>query len=129
MHPEPQSEREDLVYHEHKPFFPPAPEKRGQRETSQEELPGTVVRRPNNPLDIAVMRLAELERNIERRYLKRPLRTTFQIRPDNVTIHAAPPSSSGDGEGVSAAKREQHDVLHLFFKSVSLLTYFFDVGC
>lgn len=29
-----------------------------------------MVRRPNNPLDIAVVRLAELERNIERRYLK-----------------------------------------------------------
>lgn len=71
MHPEPQSEREDLVYHEHKLFSSPAPEKKGQRETSQEELPGTVVRQPNNPLDIAVIRLAELERNIERRYIKR----------------------------------------------------------
>ncbi|XP_044073969.1 bromodomain adjacent to zinc finger domain protein 2B-like isoform X3 [Siniperca chuatsi] len=66
MHPEPQSEREDLVYHEHKLFSSPAPERKGQRETSQEELPGSVVRRPNNPLDIAVIRLAELERNIER---------------------------------------------------------------
>ncbi|KAI3356190.1 hypothetical protein L3Q82_017448, partial [Scortum barcoo] len=66
MHPEPQSDREDLVYHEHKLLSSPAPEKRGQRETSQEELPGTMVRRSNNPLDIAVMRLAELERNIER---------------------------------------------------------------
>uniref|UniRef100_A0A8C4EDA8 Bromodomain adjacent to zinc finger domain 2B n=1 Tax=Dicentrarchus labrax TaxID=13489 RepID=A0A8C4EDA8_DICLA len=66
MHPEPQSEREDLVYHEHKLFSYSAPEKKGQRETSQEELPGSVVRRPNNPLDIAVIRLAELERNIER---------------------------------------------------------------
>ncbi|XP_033473301.1 bromodomain adjacent to zinc finger domain protein 2B isoform X4 [Epinephelus lanceolatus] len=66
MHPEPQSEREDLVYHEHKLSFSPAPEKKGQRETSQEELSGTVVRRPDNPLDIAVIRLAELERNIER---------------------------------------------------------------
>ncbi|XP_031714189.1 bromodomain adjacent to zinc finger domain protein 2B-like isoform X2 [Anarrhichthys ocellatus] len=66
MHPEPQSEREDLVYHEHKLFASPAPEKKGQRETSQDELPGTVVRRPHNPLDIAIIRLAELERNIER---------------------------------------------------------------
>uniref|UniRef100_UPI0037E82B33 bromodomain adjacent to zinc finger domain protein 2B n=1 Tax=Semicossyphus pulcher TaxID=241346 RepID=UPI0037E82B33 len=66
MHPEPQSEREDLVYHEHKLFSSPARERKGQRETSQEELPGSVVRRPNNPLDIAVIRLAELERNIER---------------------------------------------------------------
>lgn len=66
MHSEPQLEREDLVYHEHKLFSSPAPEKKGQRETSQEELPGTVVRRSDNPLDIAVIRLAELERNIER---------------------------------------------------------------
>lgn len=28
---------------------------------------------PNNPLDLAVLRLANLERNIERRYLKEPL--------------------------------------------------------
>nr|XP_040058495.1 bromodomain adjacent to zinc finger domain protein 2B isoform X2 [Gasterosteus aculeatus aculeatus] len=66
MHGEPQSEREDLVYHEHKLHASPAQEKKGQRETTQEELPGTVVRRPDNPLDIAVIRLAELERNIER---------------------------------------------------------------
>ncbi|XP_041662878.1 bromodomain adjacent to zinc finger domain protein 2B isoform X2 [Cheilinus undulatus] len=67
MHPESQSEREDLVYHEHKLLSSsPAPERNKQRETSQEELPGSVVRRPNNPLDIAVIRLAELERNIER---------------------------------------------------------------
>lgn len=77
MHPEPQSEREDLVYHEHKLFSPSAAEKKAQRESNQEELlPGTAMRRPNNPLDIAVIRLAELERNIERRYLKRPLSTT-----------------------------------------------------
>lgn len=67
MYPEPQSEREDLVYHEHKLLSLPPPEKKGQRETSQEEPPGPVVRRPDNPLDIAVIRLAELERNIERR--------------------------------------------------------------
>lgn len=97
MHPEPQSEREDLVYHEHKLFSSSAPEKKAQRENSQEELPGTVVRRSNNPLDIAVIRLAELERNIERRYRKRPLSTTFQIRLDNVTLPPAP-SSTGDGD-------------------------------
>ncbi|XP_040913067.1 bromodomain adjacent to zinc finger domain protein 2B isoform X2 [Toxotes jaculatrix] len=66
MHPEPQSEREDLVYHEHKLHSSLAPENKGQTESSPEELPGAVVRRPNNPLDIAVIRLAELERNIER---------------------------------------------------------------
>ncbi|XP_029314808.1 bromodomain adjacent to zinc finger domain protein 2B isoform X2 [Cottoperca gobio] len=66
VYPEPQSDREDLVYHEHRLLSSSAPDKKGQRETSQEELPGTVARRPNNPLDIAVIRLAELERNIER---------------------------------------------------------------
>ncbi|XP_053184463.1 bromodomain adjacent to zinc finger domain protein 2B-like [Scomber japonicus] len=66
MHPEPQSEKEDLVFHEHKPFSSLALEKRSHGETSQEELTGSVVRHPNNPLDIAVTRLAELERNIER---------------------------------------------------------------
>ncbi|XP_070831693.1 bromodomain adjacent to zinc finger domain protein 2B isoform X2 [Chaetodon trifascialis] len=66
MHPEPQSERDDLVYHEHKLFSSSAPEETGQSEPSREELPGTVVRRPDNPLDIAVIRLEELERNIER---------------------------------------------------------------
>ncbi|KAJ4932896.1 hypothetical protein JOQ06_029734 [Pogonophryne albipinna] len=66
MHPERQSDREDLVYHEHKLLSSPAAERKGQRESSQEELPGSVVRRPDNPLDIAVIRLAELERNIER---------------------------------------------------------------
>uniref|UniRef100_A0A3Q3VZS4 Bromodomain adjacent to zinc finger domain 2B n=1 Tax=Mola mola TaxID=94237 RepID=A0A3Q3VZS4_MOLML len=66
MHPEPQSERDDLVYHEHKFSSSSAPEKKTQRKNSQEELPGALVRQPNNPLDIAVVRLAELERNIER---------------------------------------------------------------
>lgn len=63
MRPEPQSDRKDLLYHEHKP--------KHTTDASQEELPGSVTRQPSNPLDIAVTRLAELERNIERRYPKR----------------------------------------------------------
>uniref|UniRef100_A0A3Q1FVM8 Bromodomain adjacent to zinc finger domain 2B n=1 Tax=Acanthochromis polyacanthus TaxID=80966 RepID=A0A3Q1FVM8_9TELE len=67
MPPDPQSDSKDLVYHEHKPFSSPPLDNKGQRETSQEDFSGSVVRRqPNNPLDIAVTRLAELERNIER---------------------------------------------------------------
>lgn len=66
-HPEPQSEQEDLVYYEHKLLSSPPLENKVKRETSPEQPPGTVVRRPNNPLDIAVSRLTELERNIERR--------------------------------------------------------------
>uniref|UniRef100_A0A3Q4HCY9 Bromodomain adjacent to zinc finger domain 2B n=1 Tax=Neolamprologus brichardi TaxID=32507 RepID=A0A3Q4HCY9_NEOBR len=68
MHPEPQSDSKDLVYHEHKPFSSLAQENKRERDASQEDVPGSMVRRPNNPLDIAVTRLAELERNIERRF-------------------------------------------------------------
>uniref|UniRef100_A0A665UVJ3 Bromodomain adjacent to zinc finger domain 2B n=1 Tax=Echeneis naucrates TaxID=173247 RepID=A0A665UVJ3_ECHNA len=68
MQPEPQSEREDLVYREHKFLSPSASDTKLQIESSPEQLPGTVLRWPNNPLDIAVTRLAELERNIDRRY-------------------------------------------------------------
>uniref|UniRef100_A0A3P8TGV5 Bromodomain adjacent to zinc finger domain 2B n=1 Tax=Amphiprion percula TaxID=161767 RepID=A0A3P8TGV5_AMPPE len=89
MPPDPQSDSKDLVYHEHKPFSSPPLENKSQRESSQEDFSGSVVRRlPNNPLDIAVTRLAELERNIERRYLKRFLNTTFQVILDNNAISA-----------------------------------------
>lgn len=63
---------------------------------------GGVMRHPDNPLDIAVTRLADLERNIERRYLRSPLGTTIQIRLDNVgtvTVPAPAPSTSADREG------------------------------
>ncbi|KAG9340882.1 hypothetical protein JZ751_020075 [Albula glossodonta] len=103
IYPEPQSEREDLVYHEHKPVAKLCPAKDKEAGHKQE---GTgddgILRRVNNPLDIAVTRLAELERNIERRYLKSPLSTTIQIKLDNVgtvTVPAPAPSSSDDGDG------------------------------
>lgn len=70
------------------------PEERGEK--------GGVMRYPDNPLDIAVTRLADLERNIERRYLRSPLGTTIQIRLDNVgtvTVPAPAPSTSADREG------------------------------
>ncbi|XP_069558573.1 bromodomain adjacent to zinc finger domain protein 2B-like isoform X2 [Brachyistius frenatus] len=66
MPPEPQSDSKDLVYHEHKSFSSPTLENRCQREIIQEDLPGSVVQWPNNPLDIAVTRLSELEKNIDR---------------------------------------------------------------
>lgn len=68
MHPAPQSEREDLVYHEQKLLRSSSPGG-AHEDNSQKELPSSVIRQPNNPLDIAVIRLAELERNIEQRYL------------------------------------------------------------
>ena len=108
MYPEPQSEREDLVYHEHKPLPKHQPAAGGagdkdQPEDKADHKAGGVVRHADNPLDIAVTRLADLERNIERRYLRSPLGTTIQIRLDNVgaigTVTVPAPSSSADREG------------------------------
>uniref|UniRef100_A0A8C4NHL0 Bromodomain adjacent to zinc finger domain, 2Ba n=1 Tax=Dicentrarchus labrax TaxID=13489 RepID=A0A8C4NHL0_DICLA len=73
--PDPQSEREDLVYYEHKPPTKSTPastntgdkESKDSREHPEERgEKGGVTRHPDNPLDIAVTRLADLERNIER---------------------------------------------------------------
>uniref|UniRef100_A0A8C4GTG0 Bromodomain adjacent to zinc finger domain, 2Ba n=1 Tax=Dicentrarchus labrax TaxID=13489 RepID=A0A8C4GTG0_DICLA len=109
--PDPQSEREDLVYYEHKPPTKSTPastntgdkESKDSREHPEERgEKGGVTRHPDNPLDIAVTRLADLERNIERRYLRSPLGTTIQIRLDNVgtvTVPAPAPSTSADREG------------------------------
>ncbi|TTI92360.1 Bromodomain adjacent to zinc finger domain protein 2B [Bagarius yarrelli] len=99
MHPEPQSEREDLLYYEHKPLPKVCPGAELHEERGSEK---GLRRQPSNPLDIAVMRLAELERHIERRYLRSPLGTTIQIRLDNVgtvTVPAPAPSTSAGGEG------------------------------
>uniref|UniRef100_A0A8C2WRN4 Bromodomain adjacent to zinc finger domain 2B n=1 Tax=Cyclopterus lumpus TaxID=8103 RepID=A0A8C2WRN4_CYCLU len=67
--PDPQSEREDLVYYEHKPPTKPTPRSAnaGDKEHPEERAEkGGVMRHMDNPLDIAVTRLADLERNIER---------------------------------------------------------------
>ncbi|XP_051867496.1 bromodomain adjacent to zinc finger domain protein 2B isoform X4 [Pristis pectinata] len=98
--PEPASDRDDLVYYEHKPFDT---EQTGQHTGEEDEENGSSIeRRDGNPLDIAVTRLADLEKNIERRYLKSPLSTTIQIKLDNVgtvTVPAPAPSNTGDGDG------------------------------
>ncbi|XP_058486337.1 bromodomain adjacent to zinc finger domain protein 2B [Solea solea] len=103
---DPQSEREDLVYYEHKPPTKSTSANGGDKDSKEhpEERgeKGGVMRHPDNPLDIAVTRLADLERNIERRYLRSPLGTTIQIRLDNVgtvTVPAPAPSTSADREG------------------------------
>uniref|UniRef100_A0A672JW32 Bromodomain adjacent to zinc finger domain protein 2B-like n=1 Tax=Sinocyclocheilus grahami TaxID=75366 RepID=A0A672JW32_SINGR len=57
MYPAAQSQSEDLLYYEHKPVV----------QNCKDKSDSDIVRRANNPLDIAVTRLAELERNIERR--------------------------------------------------------------
>ncbi|EGW01586.1 Bromodomain adjacent to zinc finger domain protein 2B [Cricetulus griseus] len=103
MCPEPASEREDLVYFEHKSFTKLYQEHDGELTGEEENSAHALTRKSDNPLDIAVTRLADLERNIERRYLKSPLSTTIQIKLDNVgtvTVPAPAPSISGDGDGV-----------------------------
>ncbi|NXU75132.1 BAZ2B protein, partial [Oreotrochilus melanogaster] len=100
--PEPASERDDLVYREHKSVTRLHKKHDGDSAGGGEGSASSLERRSDNPLDIAVTRLADLERNIERRYLKSPLSTTIQIKLDNVgtvTVPAPAPSISGDGDG------------------------------
>ncbi|XP_057349887.1 bromodomain adjacent to zinc finger domain protein 2B-like [Manis pentadactyla] len=103
MCPEPASEREDLVYFEHKSFSNLCKEHDGEFTDEEESSARALERKSDNPLDIAVSRLSELERNIERRYLKSPLSTTVQIKLDNVGTVTGPapaPSTSGDDDGI-----------------------------
>ncbi|KAG3274532.1 bromodomain adjacent to zinc finger domain 2B, transcript variant X13 [Ictidomys tridecemlineatus] len=65
--PEPASEREDLVYFEHKSFTKLCKEHDGELTGEEENSVNALERKSDNPLDIAVTRLADLERNIERR--------------------------------------------------------------
>ncbi|XP_006872091.1 PREDICTED: bromodomain adjacent to zinc finger domain protein 2B [Chrysochloris asiatica] len=67
MCPEPASEREDLVYFEHKSFTKLCKENDGELTGGEESSAHALERKSDNPLDIAVTRLADLERNIERR--------------------------------------------------------------
>ncbi|XP_032142191.1 bromodomain adjacent to zinc finger domain protein 2B isoform X13 [Sapajus apella] len=67
MCPEPASEREDLVYFEHKSFTKLCKERDGEFTGEEENSAHALERKSDNPLDIAVTRLADLERNIERR--------------------------------------------------------------
>ncbi|NXD26142.1 BAZ2B protein, partial [Spelaeornis formosus] len=100
--PEPASDRDDLVYREHKSLTRLHKKHDGDCAGGGEGSASSLERRSDNPLDIAVTRLADLEWNIERRYLKSPLSTTIQIKLDNVgtvTVPAPAPSISGDGDG------------------------------
>ncbi|XP_074858192.1 bromodomain adjacent to zinc finger domain protein 2B isoform X11 [Carettochelys insculpta] len=67
MCPEPASEREDLVYYEHKSVTKLCKKHDGECAGGEEGNTRALERKSDNPLDIAVTRLADLERNIERR--------------------------------------------------------------
>lgn len=91
-----------MVYREHKSITRLRKKHDGDCAGGEEGNTSSLERTSDNPLDIAVTRLADLERNIERRYLKSPLSTTIQIKLDNVgtvTVPAPAPSISGDGDG------------------------------
>ncbi|XP_021561857.1 bromodomain adjacent to zinc finger domain protein 2A [Carlito syrichta] len=74
VRPNPDSTREDLAYCEH-------------LSDSQEDIPWrgrgreglAPQRKTTNPLDLAVMRLAALEQNVERRYLREPLWPAHEV--------------------------------------------------
>ncbi|XP_042303082.1 bromodomain adjacent to zinc finger domain protein 2B isoform X20 [Sceloporus undulatus] len=122
MCPEPASEREDLVYYEHKSITKLHKKRDGDCAVGEESSSSTLERKSDNPLDIAVTRLADLERNIERRYLKSPLSTTIQIKLDNVgtvTVPAPAPSVSGDGDG-TAKYVEKEITRNCFFSAMAV---------
>ncbi|XP_065527233.1 bromodomain adjacent to zinc finger domain protein 2B isoform X5 [Lathamus discolor] len=65
--PAPASERDDLVYREHKSITRLHKKHDGDCAGGGEGSTSSLERKSDNPLDIAVTRLADLERNIERR--------------------------------------------------------------
>lgn len=65
--PEPDSTRDDLQYYEHEV------DPRDDWIVKIKKEWSDLLRVPSNPLDLGVLRLTNLERNIERRYLKDPL--------------------------------------------------------
>ncbi|XP_077769547.1 bromodomain adjacent to zinc finger domain protein 2A isoform X2 [Canis aureus] len=72
--PSPDSTREDLAYCEH---LPDSQEDITWRGRGREGL--APQRKTTNPLDLAVMRLAALEQNVERRYLREPLWPAHEV--------------------------------------------------
>ncbi|XP_060051117.1 bromodomain adjacent to zinc finger domain protein 2A isoform X7 [Erinaceus europaeus] len=72
--PSPDSTREDLTYCEH---LPDSQDDITWRGRGREGL--APQRKTTNPLDLAVMRLAALEQNVERRYLREPLWPAHEV--------------------------------------------------
>lgn len=87
--PEPDSIREDLQYYEHEMD----PREDWMMRSKKEWW--DFLRVPTNPLDLAVMRLTNLERNIERRYLKGPLWNLAEV------MRLAPLTFPTEGEEIA----------------------------
>ncbi|XP_016364545.1 bromodomain adjacent to zinc finger domain protein 2A-like [Sinocyclocheilus rhinocerous] len=86
--PEADSTREDLQYYEHE--IDPKDDWMVKTKKEWSDL----LRAPSNPLDLAVLRLTNLERNIERRYLKEPLWNLSEV------VRLAPLTPPPGGEEV-----------------------------
>ncbi|XP_043080112.1 bromodomain adjacent to zinc finger domain protein 2A isoform X2 [Puntigrus tetrazona] len=86
--PEADSTRDDLQYYEHEVD----PKDDWIVKTKKEW--SDLLRVPSNPLDLAVLRLTNLERNIERRYLKEPLWNLSEV------VRLAPLTPPPGGEEV-----------------------------
>uniref|UniRef100_A0A8C1X5M3 Bromodomain adjacent to zinc finger domain, 2A n=1 Tax=Cyprinus carpio TaxID=7962 RepID=A0A8C1X5M3_CYPCA len=86
--PEADSTREDLQYYEHE--LDPKDDWIVKTKKEWSDL----LRVPSNPLDLAVLRLTNLERNIERRYLKEPLWNLSEV------VRLAPLTPPPGGEEV-----------------------------
>lgn len=72
--------RSDLKYFEHKVEAYDDIFAKVKREEGQAH------REPNNPLDIAVLRLLDLEQSVERRYLKEPLWILSEVQHEKIVI-------------------------------------------
>ncbi|XP_068266002.1 bromodomain adjacent to zinc finger domain protein 2A isoform X2 [Nyctibius grandis] len=90
--PSPDSTRDDLRYCEHK--VEPL-----EDITVRSRRDGQPLRRePTNPLDLAVLRLAALERNVERRYLKEPLWPLHEVVLEKVVLSGPAEPGLGPAE-------------------------------
>ncbi|XP_066526414.1 bromodomain adjacent to zinc finger domain protein 2A isoform X2 [Hoplias malabaricus] len=94
--PEPDSTREDLQYYEHEV------DPRDDWMVKIKKEWSDLLRVPSNPLDLAVLRLTNLERNIERRYLKDPLWTLSEV----VRLAPLTPPPGGDEMPMDAVSLE-----------------------
>uniref|UniRef100_A0A3B4DMB2 Bromodomain adjacent to zinc finger domain, 2A n=1 Tax=Pygocentrus nattereri TaxID=42514 RepID=A0A3B4DMB2_PYGNA len=94
--PEPDSTRDDLQYYEHEV------DPRDDWIVKVKKEWSDLLRVPSNPLDLAVLRLTNLERNIERRYLKDPLWNLSEV----VRLAPLTPPPGGEEMPVDAVSLE-----------------------
>ncbi|XP_036446967.1 bromodomain adjacent to zinc finger domain protein 2A isoform X3 [Colossoma macropomum] len=94
--PEPDSTRDDLQYYEHEV------DPRDDWIVKIKKEWSDLLRVPSNPLDLAVLRLTNLERNIERRYLKDPLWNLSEV----VRLAPLTPPPGGEEMPVDAVSLE-----------------------